>query len=283
MYANTGYLKNADIDIVDMEKPLLVTSCGVYRMLHRPNLRTTRPMGRRDYHLLYVAAGKAYFYHNRNEKDVLVAPAGHMVLYRPGEYQQYEYFLEDSPEVCWVHFTGKEADTLLAQIGFADTSHLHIGTSHHFQEMFRKMIRELQMKRPCHEELLELFLRQLFMEIQRNRLESSSFTYRYSEEMEAAIQYFNETFSQDICIEAYAHSHHMSVCWFIRSFKHYMGITPLQYITTIRINRAKELLKVTDDTIQEIGSMVGYNNPLYFSRIFRKNTGYSPLQYRKNV
>ena len=59
-----------------------------------------------------------------------------------------------------------------------------------------------------------------------------------------------------------------------------MGMTPMQYITFLRITRAKELLRSTDYSIQEISSMVGYENPLYFSRIFKKQTGYSPSEYR---
>ena len=99
--------------------------------------------------------------------------------------------------------------------------------------------------------------------------------------MEDTIHYFNEAFSQEISIEEYAKNQHMSVCWFIRCFKRYMGMTPLQYITSIRSNNAKDLLKNTDFTIQEIGSLVGYENPLYLSRIFRKQTGRSPSCYRK--
>ena len=73
----------------------------------------------------------------------------------------------------------------------------------------------------------------------------------------------------------------MSVCWFIRCFKRYMGMTPLQYVTSIRITKAKDLLKNTAFTIQEVGRLVGYENPLYFSRIFKKQTGHSPSEYRK--
>ena len=99
--------------------------------------------------------------------------------------------------------------------------------------------------------------------------------------MEAAVYFFNESFTSNISIEQYAQEHHMSVSWFIRSFKHYMGMTPMQYITSIRINKAKELLKNTNYSIQEISALAGYENPLYFSRIFRKQTGMSPSRYRK--
>lgn len=100
-------------------------------------------------------------------------------------------------------------------------------------------------------------------------------------EMEDTIRYFNEAFSQEISIEEYAKNQHMSVCWFIRCFKRYMGMTPLQYVTSIRITKAKDLLKNTAFTIQEVGRLVGYENPLYFSRIFKKQTGHSPSEYRK--
>jgi AraC-like DNA-binding protein len=106
----------------------------------------------------------------------------------------------------------------------------------------------------------------------------NSFSHR---ELEATVHYFNESFAKDICIEEYAKNQHMSVCWFIRSFKRYMGVTPMQYITSIRINKAKELLKNTNYSIQEISGLVGYENPLYFSRIFRKQIGCSPSGYRK--
>ena len=61
-----------------------------------------------------------------------------------------------------------------------------------------------------------------------------------------------------------------------------MGVPPLKYLTSIRIARAKELLTGTDIPISEIGELVGYDNPLYFSKIFKKNTGLSPREYRRS-
>jgi AraC-like DNA-binding protein len=82
-------------------------------------------------------------------------------------------------------------------------------------------------------------------------------------------------------VEEYAKMLHMSTCWFIRSFKQYAGMPPGKYITSIRINKAKELLESTDYTVGEVGTIIGYDNPLYFSRIFKKQTGLCPAEYRK--
>jgi AraC-like DNA-binding protein len=60
-----------------------------------------------------------------------------------------------------------------------------------------------------------------------------------------------------------------------------MGTTPAQYIMSIRLSNAQSLLESTAYNVTEISKIVGYDNPLYFSRIFKKEKGISPLQYRK--
>ena len=278
MYSNTGYLHDADIEIEDTVHALSIASCGVYRLIRQPVMTTLRPQGRRDYQLLYLSAGKACFCLEGRMQEI---PAGYMVLYRPGESQQYYYYAKDTPEVYWIHFSGFEAAHILDKIGFSDVHVLSCGMSFHYPELFRQIIQELQLKRPSFEELLCCYLQQIFTEIHRNQLEISADKYRHMEDMEAAVHFFNEFFTQDISIGQYAREHHMSVSWFIRSFRHYMGMTPMQYITSIRINKARELLKNTDYSIQEISALSGYENPLYFSRIFHKQTGYSPSRYRR--
>ena len=103
-----------------------------------------------------------------------------------------------------------------------------------------------------------------------------------SKRNQEAVHYFNEHFSEPISIEEYAKNQHISVCWFIRSFRLAMGMPPMQYITSVRLNRARMLLESSDYPIQEIGAMVGYDNPLYFSRIFKKQMGEPPSRYRKH-
>ena len=73
----------------------------------------------------------------------------------------------------------------------------------------------------------------------------------------------------------------MSVCWFIRSFKEYTGMAPAQYLTSIRMADARGLLESSDYSVGEIAALVGYENPLYFSRIFKKYNGCPPSIYRE--
>ena len=75
----------------------------------------------------------------------------------------------------------------------------------------------------------------------------------------------------------------MSVSWFIRNFKEYAELTPAQYILSLRISNAQTLLESTNYNVTEIADIVGYDNPLYFSRIFKKQSGMSPSEFRKQL
>jgi len=99
--------------------------------------------------------------------------------------------------------------------------------------------------------------------------------------MDTAMTYFNENYNRDINIEEYATSKGMSVSWFIRSFKKFTGSTPMQFIVALRVNNAQVLLETTNYYINEISKIVGYDNQLYFSRLFHKLKGFSPREYRK--
>ena len=131
--------------------------------------------------------------------------------------------------------------------------------------------------------MLELLLRHLLIIFERELKREHVLKNEYlDKEMDIAASYFNENYNRNINIEEYARSRGMSVSWFIRNFKKYTGQTPMQFIVSLRINNAQLLLETTSYSINEISAIVGYENQLYFSRLFRKQKGCSPIQYRKS-
>ena len=88
-------------------------------------------------------------------------------------------------------------------------------------------------------------------------------------------------FDMPIVIEDYARQHHMTPWWFIQNFKKIAQVTPAQYLVSLRINHALSLLDHTDYAIAKVAAAVGYDNPLYFSRLFHKHVGCSPSAYKK--
>ena len=282
MYINSGYLNNSRVPFKDKSKPLLVGSCGTYRLQTVKKLPTWRPRGRLDYQLLYVVSGKAHFYFDDAER---IVTAGHMVLFQPRQEQHYEYFGKDKTEVYWVHFTGSNVKNILRRYDIPlGTPVFYSGTSAIYAYLFKEMINELQTCRTGYEELLTMYLQQILILVQRIRLERRpSVNTHIQEEMEYARRYFNEHYNERINIEEYAESRNMSVSWFQRNFKQIVNCSPMQYLLTIRMNNAASLLELTDYSMAEISTIVGYDNPLYFSRLFKKQNRVSPSEYRKLV
>lgn len=284
MYLNSGYLNNSHIDFKDKSRPLIVGSCGTYRLYTHPKLPTLRPRGRLDFQIIYVCAGAAHFHFDHAENDTVVT-AGNIVVYRPKEFQKYEYYADDKTEVYWVHFTGGNVKNILRSYGISDDMRVfYVGTSLEYERIFKRMITELQRCQADYEEMLTMLLRHLLILIHRQLTKQHVLKNEYLDsEMDLAAQYFNDNYNTDIRVEDYAASRGMSVSWFIRNFKAYTGSTPLQYLVSIRIANAQALLETTTYTVTEIGRIVGYDNPLYFSRIFHKQNGVSPSEYRKRV
>ena len=259
MYINSGYLNNSRTDFKDNSTPLVVGSCGTYRLKTRPKLPTYWQKGRRDYQILYVANGKTHFWFDGKEE---IVSAGHMVLYKPEEIQKYVYYLEDNPEVFWIHFTGSDVKNILAYHGISLDEHVfYCGVLPDYKALFRKII----------------------LLVDRQQHEQKKATGNVQEQIERAAAYFNENYNTKISIDDYAESLHISTNWFIHNFKQYAGMSPAQYILSLRMVNAQSLLERTTYNIKEISEIVGYENPLYFSRVFKKEIGKSPAQYRKEA
>ncbi len=280
IYTNNAYLNDSLVAFKDKSRPLIVSSCGVYRIFTKKKLSTYRPRGRIDYQILYIASGKGHFFFE-DDKEVIVS-AGHMVLYRPKEMQKYIYYEEDQTEVYWVHFTGGDVKNILKTHLFPTKDHvIYSGVVPEYQQVFRKMIQELQLCKSDYENYLSLLLYELLIMVERQQNELKSITSTIQKDIEYATYYFNENYNKDINIDKFAASINMSTCWFIRNFKQYNKITPMAYILSIRIANAQNLLETTSYNVTEIASIIGYDNALYFSRLFKKQTGLSPTEYRK--
>ena len=95
--------------------------------------------------------------------------------------------------------------------------------------------------------------------------------------------YLAQNFSDpNLMLQDAADEVHLSQSHFSTVFAQETGLTFTQYLTALRIGKAKELLETTEMRSSQIATEVGYNDPHYFSYLFKKNTGMTPGEYRKN-
>lgn len=279
MYTNVAYLHDFFDEIVDDSKDLLVTSCGYYRLEKLPIIATERPKGRKDFQLLFIAKGKGHFVINGKKE---IVSEGNMFLFRPNESQMYYYYGKDKTEVYWIHFTGKNVEGLLNQYNFPNNKNVFfVSFSSDYEYFYTKIIQELQLERKNYTDMISLFFKQLLIAVNRFLIEEKKSNTEIQNKVEKATHYFNEHYNEEINIDDFAASINMSTCYFIRCFRQIVRVSPLQYILSLRMSNAKNLLGNTTYNINEIAQIVGYENQLYFSRLFRKNVGVSPSEYRK--
>jgi len=95
--------------------------------------------------------------------------------------------------------------------------------------------------------------------------------------------YIDANYTKDLKLKDIASVAMLSTNHYLRCFKELIGLTPFQYINTLRINKAKELLKKEELFISEIVTHLGYSSLNNFSTYFKNIVGLSPKEYRKKV
>lgn len=111
-------------------------------------------------------------------------------------------------------------------------------------------------------------------EIDRN------YSHTIKDKMQRILIYIKEHYEEEISLEEVAKREGISSRYLRKYFSEVMGISCIRYITKLRMERAKKLLWETNKNIITIAGEIGYENPQYFSRVFKKEEGITPKEYR---
>lgn len=96
-------------------------------------------------------------------------------------------------------------------------------------------------------------------------------------------EYIRERFDKEISLNEIAAEFYLNPYYLSQLFKKKTGMTYQSYVTSLRIEKAKQLLWEDQYKIYEIAELTGYNDTAYFSKIFEKNTGCRPSEYKKKM
>ena len=96
-------------------------------------------------------------------------------------------------------------------------------------------------------------------------------------------KYMEDNYMFDLSLDSVSEILHISPAYLSAQFKKYQKMNFLDCLTELRINAAKELLTDPFRSAAEVASMVGYEDASYFARAFKKRTGMTPTQYRKEA
>ena len=112
----------------------------------------------------------------------------------------------------------------------------------------------------------------------RDRIENQS-----ESAVARAQKYIREHYMSEISLDDVSKEVNVSPYYFSKLFKEEVGENFIDYLTSVRIDRAKNALRDPTLSVREVGAMSGYSDPNYFSRIFKKQTGMTPREYRDSL
>lgn len=262
------------------DKYLHVNSCGIQHLGDRDHL-TVRPNGRIDYHFLYITAGRC-------EAEVLGESVtllpGDLVFFAPGEKQQYAFAAADNSVSCYVHFSGRDAEAIFSMLHLDSSRVLRLGKSRTLESAFSDLFREFYLKKPYYEDLCAAKLAVFFAQCARRlSYQNTPMSGKKRSELDAVCEKMLAECAEPHPLSYYAEFCHLSVSRFSHLFAAGIGMTPGEYLNTLRLEQAKTLLFESDLPIGTVALRAGFSDANYFSRLFRKRFGQSPSSFRKNA
>ncbi len=122
---------------------------------------------------------------------------------------------------------------------------------------------------------------EIIASVHRSLLDEDTLPPQTSALVKQTIAYLHQNYARSLARWEIAESIGVNEDYLSRLFNRELGISPWDYLNRYRISRAKELLRLTHDSISRIGHRVGFSDPAYFSRVFNRLTGMSPRVYRE--
>jgi AraC family transcriptional regulator len=166
----------------------------------------------------------------------------------------------------------------------------HLRGDRKLDGLIEEFAAELATEKPGRAIVMRALVEQLLVHILRNYS-----TPRLSEELELSrvglvdrrirrsVELMHTQLDQDLTLKALAAASYLSPFHFARLFKKLTGLTPHNYLASIRATRAQLLLAETDLSVTEIGARVGYLSGSHFTKAFRLATGATPREFRKSL
>ena len=249
------------------ESFLQINSCGIQLSSSR-EITISRKKGRMDYQLFYMVRGGCEVEYQGKTSII----HNGFVIYPPHVSQKYTDY-EDAKRI-WIHFNGYGVEEILEE------AHLRggiysISSSAIIEKMLLQLIIEHNQKGTISNE------KGLLLSILNTLGKMVNFPENSNDKIMEVITFITTHYNSEINIGELSGSCNLSRSRFMYLFKEQTGMAPHTYQQTLRIKNSMTLLTSTKLSIAEVGQQSGYQDPLYFSRIFKKCVGLSPKKYRE--
>ncbi len=243
------------------------------------------PGVRNHYLFHYVISGKGTLRANDKEDHSSdhVLSGGLGFLIEPGYVNHYWADKADPWEYIWVEFGGMRAREFVEAAGLSYANPVyHPDTPENGLRLLREMTAIVNSDESSY--LSSIGHMYLFMDCltktsqSRKQMQGGRISEFYARE---AVHFIEQHYQENITVEELAKFCRLDRSYFGKVFKSEMGQSPQEFLIRYRMEKAAELLVLTNSSVGDIGAAVGYNNSLHFSRAFKGIHGMSPREYRQ--
>ncbi len=266
-------LEESGCDFRVEDQPLAVNCTGVYvnREPFATNLRS-----RRDFYLMYLTRGELQI--TAGDAAGVLRP-GEMILHPPE--QSFSYRQENREEMTyfWVHFSGFAVWDVLRQCGLEPAKIHTLGIREEAAQEFQKLFRCFYAREPLFE--VEAAGRLIALLARFSRWIQEDENPPMVHRIRQSLDYLYRNYPKPVRLEELARIEHLSPSRYSAVFRSCMGVSPQTFLIGLRIKNAADLICRTDLSMAQVAQAVGYEDPLYFSALFRRKTGMSPSRYRE--
>lgn len=261
-----------------LTKDCYPTAMGFYPLATGHQMRRER---HDDNLLIYCAAGKGFV--STEDWSGAINP-GDLVLLPQGLIHEYRAHRRDPWSIYWVHFQGASTGIFTQYLGYREGQPVvEAGLSPTLPAAFTSL---MQVRRTGYStrafinaaNQLRHLLSQMALDISAHQGRAE-----YTFDLEQVHGFMLEHIDQPITLDTLAATANLSKYHFSTRYKKLTGYSPIKHFLNMKMEHACHLLDSSDFTVQAIAATVGYEDPLYFSRLFSKTIGLSPRAYRASI
>jgi AraC-like DNA-binding protein len=276
----------------DKDWGLWVTGCGFASIEngdqyppagHPSGYQLQWESGRRlqEFQLLYIVKGKGVF---ESEKTALgEIKEGTLIFLFPNVWHRYKPHAQIGWDEYWVGFNGDIVQKLLTNKFITPTQPtLFVGLDEELLEKYIKLNLHLKEEPIGFNQLASAEVFGILAKMQSIEKNKTAGGTHIEDKINKAKVMIMQACEKNLDVQEVAQSVNMGYEHFRRSFKLITGLAPYQYHLDHKINRAKELLLMTNMSVKLISDRLCFENQYYFSRVFKSKTGYPPSAW-KNI
>lgn len=233
-----------------------------------------------DYYIVFISKGKGVYGSKDIRYEEISEGMGFFIF--PNVWHRYKPDSETGWEEYWVGFNGYYIQELMVKAGFsAEAPFVHVSLNKDILVLFGRLLDVAKEFAPGYPQQLAGLTLQMLGLINTIRLFRDFDNDPVGRLIVKAKFLLQQSVDSNVSVEEIARKLPMGYSSFRKAFKKITGKSPNQYQLDLRLSKAKELLAKTTLNMSEIADHTGFGSVFYFSSFFKKNTGFSPLAYRK--